>query len=35
MLTLMTLVAVLKVAPQLYDGYANQVFRAIEHSLFE
>ena len=35
MMTLITLVAVLKIAPQLYEGYATQVFSAIQHSLFE
>jgi flagellar biosynthesis protein FliR len=33
LLTLGTLVAVLRVAPQLYEGYAAQVFGAIRHSL--
>jgi flagellar biosynthetic protein FliR len=35
LLTLSTLVAVLRVAPQLYETYASQVFGAIRHSLFQ
>jgi flagellar biosynthesis protein FliR len=33
LLTLGTLVAVLRVAPQLYEGYAAQVFGALRHNL--
>lgn len=33
LLTLITLVAVLKIAPQLYSGYAEQIFQALRHGL--
>jgi flagellar biosynthetic protein FliR len=33
LLTLATLAAVLKIAPQLYTSYAEQIFRAVRHGL--
>jgi hypothetical protein len=34
LLTLATFAAVLKVAPQLYEAYATQIFGALQRGLF-